>query len=293
MIVPYPYQSLNLVSEDDRHWRFLCPFHKETEGSFTVNKTEPYRLFYRCWACNENGSAKTFAIKFLGHDPALFDKQAPPCTLTMENVLEAVRPKINWDSLRGCPLHHIPAEEQRLAEAVGVSVETIRKFEIGWRDYKFLIPMYDESGICGISTREHLTFNGETRCNKRCVKGSKHGWFAPAKPIYRRQFPTLITEGWSDTAVAIECGFQAMGRFNAAHIMMHPDWDGGKLYIITDNDEAGITGSQKLQKLIGGKIISPCKYFNANGTYSNYKDIREFYLAVGKERCTKWLESKL
>jgi 5S rRNA maturation endonuclease (ribonuclease M5) len=295
MIVPYPYTSLSLVSEDDRHWRFLCPFHKETEGSFTVNKTEPFKLFYRCWACGANGNAKTFATKYLGHDPKLIDQNIE----VAGEFMEIVRPKINWDFLRGTPLEHMPAEEQRLAEAVGVSVETIRKFGIGWRDYRFLIPMYDESGICGISTREHLTFKGETRCNKRCVKGSKHGTFQP-KMDYSKYKQLFICEGWSDTATLIELGFAAVGRFNAGHLERAFGylcaWGKENLYIITDNDEAGLTGSQKLQKLIGGKIISPPEKAHCYALKSPtiwYKDIREFFLHVGKERCREWLESQL
>ena len=306
MIVPYPYQSLKLVSEDERHWRFFCPFHKETEGSFTVNKSESFRLFYRCWACGENGSAKQFAVKFLGHDPKIFNKQLEAVIPYDVEYMEHIKPKINWDSFRGTPLEHLPAEEQRLAEAVGVSVETIRKFGIGWRDYRFLIPMYDEEGICGIAVRWYEVPEEDTTgmamygiCKKRCIKGSKHGWFMPAKSTYTQELPTFITEGWSDTAVLMECGFQAIGRFNAGDIRFTPDWDRATTYIVTDNDETGITGSQKLQKLIGGTIISPPTVATPAGwrtcghTIKHYKDIREFFLSVGKDACRRWLESQL
>lgn len=289
--LPYPYQSLKLVREDSQHWWFHCVFHKgDSEPSMVVNKTDPYRLWYRCWACNANGSPKYFATHYLGHDPKLIDSQIEPCSDAITILKE--RYKMNWETKRGCPLNHIPDEEKRLAEMVGVSVETIRKFSIGIKDDKYLIPMYDENGICGISTRFY-EFNSLVGwvCEKRCIKGSHHGWFAPANPIYRREFPTFITEGWSDTAIILEMGFQAMGRFNALHTAIHPDWDEGRIYIVSDTDECGLKGSQKLQRLIGGKIILPQTLHGVTQHY--WKDIREMYLNEGKEQTKQWLESQL
>jgi hypothetical protein len=297
-MIPYPYQSLKLAREDSQHWWFHCVFHRgDNEPSMVVNKTEPYKLFFRCWACGENGNAKSFAVKYLGHDPKLIDSQIEPCSDAITILKE--RYKVNWETKRGCPLEHIPDEEQQLAFRVGISVETIRKFGIGWKDYKFLIPMYDEQGICGIAVRSYEFDNKKGWiCKKRCIKGSKHGWFFP-KSDYSADKPFFIAEGWSDTAVLIEMGFQAMGRFNA----VHTEWnamcsDNPNVYIISDTDECGIKGSKKLQQLIGGKIIYPPEYtpkcgFGTGPTRCHYKDIREFFLAVGPERCKQWLEKQL
>lgn len=287
-MIPYPYQSLKLTGETERHWNFICPFHTETQGSFSVNKTEPYSLFYRCWACDANGSAKSFAIKYLGHDEKFFDSQIP---LYDGGPMNLIKPKINWEELKGTPLEHIPAEERRLADAVGLSVETIRKFKIGWKDYKYLIPMYDEQGICGIATRIYWNTKfvpekgKDFNCAKRCIKGSKHGFFYALNQGFPIEAPIFVTEGWSDCATITELGFHSIGRFNAAHIENHVELaDKPHVYIISDSDECGRKGSLKLQKLIGGKIIYP---------EPSFKDVREMYLKFGKEQMKQWLVARL
>jgi hypothetical protein len=288
-VVPYPYQSLKLVGETERHWRFLCPFHKETEGSFTVNRTEPYKLWCKCWACGVSLSPKSFAHSYLQHDSKVVDSHIPACTDAVTILKE--RYKIDWKSkmppaigqIKGC------SQAKVLADLVGVSPEAINKFYIGFSGCtgRYCIPMYDERGICGIQER---WYSGD-KCIKRCQRYSKHGWFIPHSIVYPVCEPIFITEGWSDTVVMVEMGFNVIGRFNALHVQRHPEFDDKPyIYIISDSDECGIKGSQKLQKLIGGKIIyTPTIY----PRIWKPKDIRELYLKQRKEWTKQWILEQL
>lgn len=295
--VPYPYQSLKLVGETERHWRFLCPFHKETEGSFTVNKTEPYKLWCRCWACGASLSPKSFAHSYLQHDSKVVDSQIPACRDAITILKE--RYKIDWKykmppaigQIKDCP------QAKELADLVGVTSETINKFYIGFSGCtgRYCIPMYDEGGICGIQERWYEGY----KCIKRCQRYSKHGWFVNQKRCFEPHTPIFFCEGWSDTAVMVEMGFNAIGRFNALHIGEGPfPLTTGKVFIISDFDEIGIRGSQKLQKLIGGKIIIPPEFvpkigFGVYPTRSHYKDIRNMFLNEGIGRTKQWILKQL
>lgn len=281
MNLPYPYSSLILDREDNRHWFFHCVFHSgDNQGSLCVDKIGRWKLHYYCFACGERGSATDFAVKYLKHDRKLINSQIPKLPSNQE-LLNSIKKKckINWDAQRGCPLENIPNEERKLAEIIGVSVRAIRLDSIGWKDSKFLIPMLDEKGICGIQTRDY-------QGKKRCIKGSKHGWFGELNDLTCYLDPVFVCEGWSDKAVLIEMGFQAQGRFNALDLRINPQWKECKsVYIVADNDGCGIKGAKKLQKLIpNSKIIYPMK---------QYKDIREQTINKGFKEVKKWIQNQL
>jgi hypothetical protein len=195
------------------------------------------------------------------------------------------RPKVDWE--KRLQTGECPEALEQLAEMVGVSLETIEKFNIGWnpnRDYTksvYLIPMYDETEICGI--QETWFENGERK--KKCQRYSKHGWFINQKRNYNLLSPCFICEGFTDTAVITELGYLAYGRFNALMVDRFPyPIISDRLYIISDTDKCGIQGSKKLQKMIpNSKILYPF----------GFKDVREMYLKEGTKKTKQWIDSNL
>lgn len=274
MKVPiYPYQNLEIAEETEKHYWCLCPFHNDHTPSFTINRTNPFYLYYRCWGCGRNGSPKKFARIYLNH------KQPD---IPESKVKEIKRPDIDWNQRIKFKCKSLG---YTLANRIGVSVNTIMTFDFGYfhKTKRFLIPMYSEKGICGI--QEHWWESGEHK--KRCQRHSKHGYFAPSKSTYKIEKPTYLCEGFSDTAVVIECGFQAIGRFNALSSFIHPDWNrdnSGIIIIVSDTDKVGIKGSKKLQQLIpNSKILIPY----------GYGDIRSLYLDKGKKFTKAWLKGEI
>lgn len=288
---PYPYNTLKCVRETAEHWWFHCCFHSENEASLCVNKTNPYKLFYRCWACNQNGSAFNFAKKM-----KLSTKDIPPITDAATILKERYKPKIDWKGRLPKLGNYYYGYMLDLAKNIGVSYEIIEKFNVGFFKGKFLIPMYDKQGICGIQQR---WYEGD-KCIKRCQRYSKHGWFIPVNihslDFYRNHSIIFITEGWSDAAVMIDLGYLAIGRFNALTVTSCPihlnQFD--KVYIVSDTDKCGATGSRKLQKLIPrSKVIYPC-IKNSDGKVTNYwKDIREMVKIYGKGVTKEWLKKQV
>lgn len=267
---PYPYNNLVVQDETERLWRFLCPFHKEKEPSFTVNKNEPFYLYFRCWGCGENGSAKKFAR---------LTKQSTFPIQENRGKQEIKRPKIDWGKRVEKITNNTEYEDLNdLSVQLGIGIETLIKFSIGYYRNKWTVPMYDSSGICGIQERD---INGK----KKCQRYSKHGWFC-SNTHYSVLQPIYICEGLTDTMVATECNLQAAGRFNALHVQSPHFYipNHNKVYIISDTDKAGIAGSKKLQKLIpNSKILIPY----------GYKDLRELYLHRGKVFTKDWLKGNI
>lgn len=202
---------------------------------------------------------------------------------------EVEKPKIDWLARL-----QVKFRLSTLARKVGVSVQTIDRFNIGY-DFstdRYLIPMYDTTGICGI---QETWFDGKER-KKKCQRYSKHGWFLPEiyflkKPLFYK--PTLgeenlfICEGWSDAAVVTELGLWAFGKFNALAAELPPFVsfvnDIKNIYIISDTDPVGIKGSRKLQKLIpNSEVLIPY----------GFKDIRCMYLAEGAEKTKEWVKEQ-
>lgn len=289
MTVPYPYDSLECVRETAEHWWFHCCWHSEKEASLCVNKTNPYKLFYRCWGCNENGSAFDFAKRM-----KLSTKDIPPITDAATILERRYKPDIDW---KGRLLEWASNNyEFDLADRIGVDVATIQKWLTGFWNNRYLVPMYDKQGICGIQQR---WYEGD-KCVKRCQRYSKHGWFIPANipslSFYRDYDKIFITEGWSDAAVILDLGYLAIGRFNALTVTSCPIHlnQFQRVYIISDTDKCGATGSRKLQKLIpNSKVIYPC-IKNSDGVVTDYwTDIREMVQVYGKRVTKEWLKKQL
>jgi phage/plasmid primase-like uncharacterized protein len=152
--------------------------------------------------------------------------------------------------------------------------------------------MYDSSGkICGL--QEHY-WDGDKHI-KKCMAGSKHGVFKP-NIQFDPDKPLFIAEGFSDCAVLVEMGFQAIGKFNALH-KLNKDFIRQfkrfkQVIIVSDTDECGRKGSQELaNKLSAVKIIYPQTVHGVTQFY--YNDIREMYLSEGKDKTKQWIEERI
>lgn len=145
---------------------------------------------------------------------------------------------------------------QRLSSSIGVSAESLKRLGTGFDGRTYTFPMFNENRkIIGIRRR---FLNGK----KIAVKGSKNGLFIPEG---LGKFGKLfICEGPTDTAAALDLGFDAIGRPNCdSRIEMTAKFAQGRsVTIIADNDTPGIEGAKKLSKRLrlccpAVKIIVP------------------------------------
>jgi len=122
------------------------------------------------------------------------------------------------------------------------------------------------------------------------MKHSKHGVFKPGIK-FNLEEPLFICEGFSDTAVMVDMGFQAIGKYNALHKLNKKIIDQIKrfkrVFIISDNDECGRKGTWEL----AGKLQPGGNLEVVKGIYPlpSVKDIREMYLKEGKGETKTWI----
>jgi hypothetical protein len=144
-----------------------------------------------------------------------------------------------------------------LSQQLGVSAQSLKRLNIGWDGKAYTFPMSNGFGkLIGIRRRF-------TDGCKVSVKGSKAGLFIPTGLTGNKRL--LICEGATDTAAALDLGFDAIGRPNCnSRIEMTAQAARGRaeIVIVGDNDKAGRAGAKKLADALAlhyssVKVISP------------------------------------
>jgi len=123
-----------------------------------------------------------------------------------------------------------------LSQQLGVSAQSLKQLRIGFDGQAYTFPMSDSQGrIIGMRRRFP---DGR----KISLTGSKTGLFIPMGLAGTE--PLIMCEGPTDTAAALDLGFDAIGRPNCnSRIEMTVKAARGRseIVIISDNDPAGKT----------------------------------------------------
>lgn len=158
---------------------------------------------------------------------------------------------------------------------LGVDTDCLKAIGCAWSTFNaWAFPMKDSSGkIIGIRLR-----NNEG--HKWAVKGSKSGLFIPGEYSHLPERVCYLVEGPTDLAAAMTIGLQAIGRAAClGQERLIVDYVRSnrieRLVIVTDNDEPGLRGAEKLQAML--PLLS-CIWVPPT------KDIREFVNLGGDHR---------
>ena len=147
--------------------------------------------------------------------------------------------------------YHAAADREghldRLAEDLGLSGESLRRFRVGWRaeDGSSTWPMSDASGrIIGINRR---FWDGA----KRIMPGHRAGLYLPDDLSVAPGEPLLICEGGTDAVAGRDLGFQCVGRFSCTHgarlmVELLKARRPGTVVIFGDSDDVGRRGAESL-----------------------------------------------
>lgn len=150
---------------------------------------------------------------------------------------------------------------------LGVDTECLRAIGCAWSTFNaWAFPMREANGnVIGIRLR-----NNEGA--KWAVKGSKAGLFIPDQYSFISDRVAYLVEGPTDLAAAMTIGLRAFGRSACLgqeqmilNYIAREKID--RLVIVTDNDEPGLRGAEKLQSMLS---ILSCVWIPPT------KDIREF-----------------
>lgn len=178
-----------------------------------------------------------------------------------------------------------------LGMSLGVDTDCLKAIGCAWSTQNaWAFPMKDASGkMIGIRLRND---KGE----KWAVRGSKSGLFLPSDYSFVPDGICYLVEGPTDLAAAMTIGLRAIGR--AACLGQEQfilQWliknRVARLVIVTDNDEPGLRGAEKLQSMLS--ILScvwvpPCKdlreFVNLGGNYKTMQAILKDLVWAGARR---------
>jgi len=264
---------IKVIRETEDNIYCLCPFHPDTKESLCIHKTGFYAGQYRCWGCDAQGWAKDLGIQV----------DAKP---TKKKKV------VNWDAL-ATQVNEEGTILPNLAKEWKVNFSNLRQLGYGWRkNYHYFLMRNEFYQIIGIQKRY---FNGR----KICMDRSKLGLFLPL--IFPRCDSLLIAEGVSDTAVALNLGFAAIGRpscntgsrliarwlqehnpalFVSNGVLRHK-WD--KIVIVSDTgNQNEIDGAIKLRNYL-------TKHWRVDIIKPEAKDLRAYRDLIGHEKTKNWL----
>lgn len=160
-----------------------------------------------------------------------------------------------------------------LGMSLGVDTDCLKAIGCAWSTFgAWAFPMREPSGkVIGIRLRND-------KGDKWAVKGSKSGLFIPSEYSFIDDRVGYLVEGPTDLSAAMTIGLRAFGRaaclgqenFILGYIAKQKI---DRLVIVTDNDEPGLRGAEKLQGMLS---ILSCIWVPPT------KDIREFVNLGGR-----------
>src|SRR3972149_1049637 len=215
-----------------------CIFHDDREPSLSLDLETG--LFY-CHACNAGGDVFSFYMK---HHACSFSK-AKQDVLGNEKMpyLTGTEVSVAHANLLGS--HTI---QQMLLIKRGWSLGTIKQLQLGWKDERVFIPIYENDKLANIrkydvlhkSKHKFVGIEGYNSVHLWPEKSLQYDWVA-------------IFAGEPDTILALQLGMPAItftggeGTFNAGLL---PQFTNKKVYIVYDPDSAGRFGAEKLSQAI-------------------------------------------
>jgi 5S rRNA maturation endonuclease (ribonuclease M5) len=143
-----------------------------------------------------------------------------------------------------------------VAADLKVSAPSLKRMFMGWSGTHngATFPMFrHKRRVIGIRIR---TMTGK----KFAVKGSRQGLFLPDGWNDNQKNGVLICEGPTDTAAALDLGFDAIGRpscLGGTHLISEAV-SGRRVAIVADDDGPGMDGARKLQAHLE-KLCPACK----------------------------------
>lgn len=259
----------------------LCPFHQDTQSSFSVNLATGQ---YKCFACNEEGNFVSFYAK--QHD--ITTKDAYKAILEEYHIEDTEKPKGKGSAPAQLYALTDYAKQKKLpAEWLIKTYHLSNKKD---RDGEYIdIPYYIPGNDKPIMGRKRYMPK-----NFRYKKGAK-GNIVPygvwMQETFRKLKYVILVEGESDTQTLHYLGFPAYGipgaqMFKAEHVK----WlDGLDVYIHVEPDQGGQNFLNKTCQGLRDGLFEGNVYYFRTKDVGAAKDPSDLYILHGKDKAQELL----
>ena len=238
----------------------LCPFHDDSQRSFSFNKSPDRFGVYHCFVatCGAKGNIMDYIKLIKKTDKPLkwlAEFMRLPFDVNLKSEYEIIKKKekvvkekktVNPTEVLEAKQHLILESHEKLKElrAFGITDEIIRSYNIGYRNGRFWIPIKDETGDF-VNVRK---YNPNAKDGAKVISygtgyGSNRLW-----PIENLNSDNIyIFEGEKDTLLALSLGLNSITNTTGAG-SWNKDW--GKLFnnknviICMDIDPDGEKGAR-------------------------------------------------
>jgi putative DNA primase/helicase len=260
-----------------------CPFHDDHHNSFSVNiETGLWHCFSGCGSGNPIQIVqKLYDLPFraaterIAHDEGIDSpfqrqngnqhKKRRKSYLTSNQITA-----LHNDLVKNAPIL------KQFQEKYGLTLETIKKYQLGYKQGKYVIPIEVSPGKWHY--KQHKGYQ---------TRGAKAVIYPP--DIIKDSLPYIIvTEGEFKALLLNQSGFPAVSNTSGAGTWKQ-QWNSlfkGLIVILAyDNDEAGKKGAKKVASNLKGmaqsvKRIQWPSYMNSK----DRKDVTDFFIVLGKTK---------
>lgn len=228
------HHVINFESQTGSQLYACCPFHREKTPSFTVN--EDSEEWY-CHGCKKGGKLVDFIELFYDVPLDVARNIEKHYNQKMQILIPSEMTLEYWHS----ELMDRPSE-LKVLEEFGITRDTVEKFNLGWNDYRIMIPIPSRRGMV-VNVRRYLPPHRriEGMKNFKClpITGLGSLRFFPYSAFEKEEI--WIVEGEKDCLAAISQGLNAVTGTSGSNIPMK---ELGLLkdkivYIMVDSDSVG------------------------------------------------------
>lgn len=291
-----PLQDIveRMTGEQVTRHKIRCPFHVEETPSLHVYEDESWH----CFGCGRHGDVIDFVGYILfgtSYDPAthfidVVDKLGALDIKPMPRPDRQTKPKTPRPrlaiSLEQIAYWHesMPTQRREYWYSRGLTDRTIDEFWLGWDGKRYTIPAMYRYIPFGVKRRQSEIDDGEP-AKYTSIKGSSVGIFN--SDILLEAHDVIICEGEIDCMLLHQHGYRSVTSTGGAGTW-RPEWAKffthvRSIYVLFDNDSAGIEGDVKVQlSMRRAKIVT---------LPDGIKDVGELFGNYAAP--TAWLEENL
>lgn len=271
---------VQVIETDATQVYALCPFHKEKVPSFTIN-VDTHQWY--CHGCGEGGGYVSFLQKFLDIPQA--DAKDIVETWNKTNIFPFPDEAIVKEANLCLKSNNLALQ---MIHGWGVNDKLIDKLQIGYSnaEQRFYFPVRTQYGFL-VNIRKYKPKELRDDKSPKCIGFTKcnHARFWPIENLDKDTI--FIVEGEKDALCAMGQGLNAVTGTGGSNLPAtdYSIFKNKKVYIMTDNDEAGEKLAQKYIDIISGQTN------NIKRIRLPVKDYTDYYIQYGNANVVQYATS--